>query len=130
MPARALKRILLVEDDPDLREIVALSLRSLGGFTVRACTSARECVAVAVDFHPDLVLLDVVMPGMNGLAAARALRDKAATATTPIVFLTAKAVDPAEAGLAPLAVISKPFKATALPDTLLRIWSEAHAQAD
>ena len=133
MPARALKRILLVEDDPDIQSIAALSLRSLGGFTVEVCGSARECLLAAADFRPDLVLLDIVMPGMDGLDALKALRGVPATASTPVVFMTAKAWQPEFSTLPehrPMGIIAKPFEATTLSETVRRIWDDSHAEPD
>jgi CheY-like chemotaxis protein len=123
---RELKHILLVEDDPDIQTITSLALGTLGGFTVEVCASAQEAIASAAASAPDLILLDVMMPGMDGLDTLRALRGMPQTAATPIVFLTAR-VQPAEVArykkLGALAVIPKPFEPTVLVDTIGQIWS-------
>jgi CheY-like chemotaxis protein len=128
MPRRTLTRILLVEDDPDIQTVTSLALSGFGGFEVRVCGSAREAVDSAAEFGPDLILLDVMMPGMDGLEALMALRAISATAEVPVVFLTAR-VQPHEVQryreLGSLAVIPKPFEPTALADTIRAIW-EAH----
>jgi len=130
---RTLKRILLVEDDPDIQTVTSMALGSFGGYTVRVCGSAEEAIASASEFLPDLILLDVMMPGMDGLDTLRALRDVPATAATPVIFLTAR-VQPADVAkyneLDSLAVIRKPFEPTALVDTIHEVWArycgEAH----
>ena len=127
MPARELKRVLVVEDDPDIRAVVALSLSELGGLTVSVADSGPEALAAAASFAPDVVLLDVMMPGMDGLATLRELRARPATAGIPVVFLTAR-VQPHETShyleLGSIGVIPKPFEPTVLTDTLLAIWRE------
>lgn len=130
MQRRSLKRILLVEDDPDIRTVTSLALGSFGGFDVLTCASAREAVECAGDFHPDLILLDVMMPGMDGVDALLALREIPAMASVPVVFLTAR-VQPHEVAryrdLGSLAVIPKPFEPTALADTIRAIWNSRGA---
>jgi CheY-like chemotaxis protein len=124
--ARPLTRILLVEDDPDIQVVTSLSLSKIGGFTVKVCGSAAEALEAAPGFVPDLILLDVMMPGMDGPAALTALRRIPATAATPVVFMTARA-QPHEVArfkrLGSLDVIPKPFDPTTLPDTIRQIWS-------
>lgn len=130
MQRRSLKRILLVEDDPDIRTVTSLALGSFGGFDVLTCASAQEAVECAGDFHPDLILLDVMMPGMDGVDALLALREIPAMASVPVVFLTAR-VQPHEVAryrdLGSLAVIPKPFEPTALADTIRAIWNSRGA---
>ena len=116
---------MLVEDDPDIQTVTSLALGSFGGFDVRVCGSAQEAVDSAAEFRPDLILLDVMMPGVDGLDALMALRGIAATADVPVVFLTAR-VQPQEVAryreLGSLAVIPKPFEPTALAETIRAIW--------
>jgi CheY-like chemotaxis protein len=107
-----LERILYVDDDPDIRAVGTFALEGVGGLTVKACGSGAEALAEASGFAPQLLLLDVMMPGMDGPATLRALRALEATAATPAIFMTAK-VQPkelaayAEMGIAD--VIAKPF---------------------
>jgi two-component system, OmpR family, response regulator len=129
---RALKRILLVEDDPDIQTVTSMALGSFGGYTVRVCGSALEAIASAAEFRPDLILLDVMMPGMDGVDTLRALRQVPATATTPVIFLTAR-VQPADVAkykeLDSLAVIRKPFEPTVLVETIHEIWTRYRDEA-
>jgi CheY-like chemotaxis protein len=129
---RPLNRILLVEDDPDIQTVTSMALGSFGGYTVHVCGSAREAIDSAASFLPDLILLDVMMPGMDGLDTLKALREIPATATTPVIFLTAR-VQPADVALYSeldsLAVIRKPFEPSALVETIHGIWAKYHGQA-
>jgi two-component system OmpR family response regulator len=129
---RALKRILLLDDDPDIQTVTSMALGSFGGYTVHVCGSANEAIESAAEFLPDLILLDVMMPGMDGMDALRALREIPATASTPVIFLTAR-VQPADVAkykeLDALAVIRKPFEPTALVKTIQEIWIRYHDQA-
>jgi two-component system, OmpR family, response regulator len=128
----ALKRILLVEDDPDIQTVTSMALGSFGGYTVRVCGSASEAIVAAAEFLPDLILLDVMMPGMDGLDTMRALREVPATASTPVIFLTAR-VQPADVArykeLDSLAVIRKPFEPTALVETIHELWTRYRGEA-
>lgn len=122
---QSLQRILYVEDDPDIQQIAMMVLDTIAGFTVRACSSGREAVATAVSFQPDLMLLDVMMPGMDGPETLRELRKFSELAQTPAVFMTAK-VQPQEVqeylAMGALAVIAKPFDPMTLADELRSIW--------
>jgi len=133
MVHRPLNRILLVEDDPDIQTVTSMALGSFGGYTVHVCGSAQEAIDAAPSFQPDLILLDVMMPGMDGVDALKALRELPATARTPVIFLTAR-VQPADVALYneldSLAVIRKPFEPTALVETIHGIWARYRAQAD
>jgi two-component system OmpR family response regulator len=125
MARAALKRILLVEDDPDIQTVAELALSAIGGFTVEVCGSAKDALERAPGFLPDLVLLDVMMPGMDGPSALKALRQLPETSKTPVVFMTARA-QPHEVAhykqLGSLDVITKPFEPAELAARLRRIW--------
>jgi CheY-like chemotaxis protein len=126
---RALERILLVEDDPDIQVVASLALSSIGGFTVEVCGSAVEALRTAPGFAPDLILLDVMMPGMDGPTALRALRELPETASTPVIFMTAKIQTQEVAqylNLGSLGVIAKPFDPTTLADRIRELWKERH----
>jgi len=125
MGTSSLKRILLAEDDPDIRLIAQLALESIGGFQVRLCGSGGEALEAAPGFQPDLVLLDVMMPGMDGPATLQALRALPGLAATPVVFMTAKAQPQEIAQLKALGafdVIVKPFEPMQLSARIASIW--------
>ena len=88
---KQLARILHVEDEPDIQAVAKLTLESIGGFTVLACSSGLEALDKISGFAPDLVLLDVMMLGLDGPATLVEMRKIPEFETVPIVFLTAKA---------------------------------------
>ncbi|MAZ21497.1 response regulator [Roseovarius nubinhibens] len=126
MTAQRFKKILHAEDDPDIREIARMSLEMIGGFEILQCASGEEVLKAANDFAPDMFLMDVMMPGMDGRESVRQLRQSANFAETPVVFVTAKAsnvdVDQLKEEFE-AAVITKPFDPITLPDQLKEIWS-------
>jgi two-component system, OmpR family, response regulator len=132
VPGRPLKRILLVEDDPDIQTITSLALGTFGGYEVRVCGSAADAIEGAAAFAPDLLLMDVMMPGIDGIETLRALRQIPETADTPVVFLTAR-VQPSDVAryqeLGSLGLIRKPFEPMALVETIGQIWSRHTARS-
>lgn len=119
-----LKKIMLVEDDPDIQLITRLSLE-LAGHEVRVCGSGAEAVQSGGAYAPDLILLDVMMPGMDGVATMDALRRLPEIAATPIVFFTANTQhqvrqDLLQRGAA--GVIIKPVEPHALVQQIREIW--------
>lgn len=114
MPAR----ILVVDDDADIRRIAALALERIGGFKVTLAGDGPEALAQAARELPNLVLLDVSMPGMDGPATLAALRTLEVTSRVPVVFFTATSNDTEVARLVDLGavgVVPKPFEVSNLP---------------
>jgi CheY-like chemotaxis protein len=105
-------RVLHVDDEPDIREIVEMSLGLDPALTVRSCSSGGDALAAAVAWSPDLILLDVMMPMMDGPTTLTHLRQSPRTADIPVVFMTARA-QPRElehfVSLGAEGVIAKPF---------------------
>jgi CheY-like chemotaxis protein len=105
-------RILHVDDEPDIREVVDMSLSLSPDFEVRACGSGAEAVAAAAAWSPEIILLDVMMPGMDGPTTLQHLRENSQTSDIPVIFMTARAqareVEQFIA-LGAQGVISKPF---------------------
>ncbi|MDP9085002.1 MAG: response regulator [Pseudomonadota bacterium] len=120
-----LKTLLYVDDEPDIREIVEMSLGLVDNLWVRTCASAEQALRVMLDFNPDLVLLDVMMPGMDGPTALKQMRADKALAALPVIFVTAKAM-PQEVAhfceLGAVGVIAKPFDPMELGQEVLKIW--------
>ena len=131
MSAEDLSRILHVDDETDIREVAKLALEAVGGFTVESCASGQEAVSRAPGFAPDLILLDVMMPGFDGPATFKALKGLPECANTPVIFVTAKVMPPEldrfkEMGA--IGVIAKPFDPMTLADQLRSIWAERHGR--
>jgi CheY-like chemotaxis protein len=121
------RRILFVEDDPDIQTVAKIALEALGGFTVLACSSGPQALAEVDGFVPDLVLLDVMMPGMDGPTTLCALRERPAGRAVPVIFMTAK-VQSQELDryreLGAEDVIAKPFDPMSLSDRVWSIWHD------
>ncbi len=105
-------KILIIDDEDDIRRIVRLSLERVGGMQVCEAPSGAAGVAAALEERPDAILLDVMMPGMDGPAVLLALRREPGTAAIPVVFLTAR-LSPSELGrlnsLGAAGLLTKPF---------------------
>ncbi len=126
MTAATPARVLIVDDDPDIRRIAEVSLGRMGGFRVHVASCGREAIELAAQMAPDVVLLDVSMPDTDGTETLRALRSIPATARIPVVFFTAASSD-AETerllALGAVGVIAKPFDVVDLPRRLRDILS-------
>ena len=126
MSVPPLTRILYVEDEPDIQVVARLALETVGGFTLEVCSSGNEALAKATDFDPQLILMDVMMPGMDGPTVLQALRKLNGLANTPAIFMTAKVLPEEieqlkDAGA--IEVIAKPFDPMTLSDTIRDIWA-------
>jgi len=120
-----MERILHVDDEPDIREVSQMALEAVGGFKVTSAASGMEALRQVGDCRPELILLDVMMPGMDGPATLQALRRNPASAGIPIIFMTAKVqqheVDHYLA-LGAIGVIPKPFDPMCLADQIQKIY--------
>jgi len=126
-----LRRVLCVEDDPDIRMILEFSLATVGGYEVCCCAEGRSALAQAPQFLPDLVLLDVMMPGLSGPETLVALRALPSMQGVPVVFMTAKAMpDELEQLLSHGAtgLIVKPFDPMTLPTDILPYWEHGRGR--
>ncbi|EKE87562.1 response regulator [Idiomarina xiamenensis] len=123
----ALTRILYVEDEPDIREVASMALQALGGYQICCCESAQQALTKGPAFAPQLLLLDVMMPGMDGPQLLQQWRQLSGQARVPVIFMTAK-VQPKEVEelkqLGALAVISKPFDPMQLAAQIETIWKQ------
>ncbi|HEY0017047.1 MAG TPA: response regulator [Longimicrobium sp.] len=122
------RKILLVDDEDDIREVAQMSLEMTAGWEVIAAPSGAEALRLAQSERPDAILLDVMMPGMDGPATARELKARPETADIPIVLLTAK-VQAADRrrfdDLGVAGILSKPFDPMTLADEVSGVlgWS-------
>lgn len=126
----ALTHILYVEDEPDIREVGTLALEAIGGFTVMACHSGADALQRIEGFSPQLALLDVMMPGMDGPTTFKSLRTVPGFSQLPVIFMTAKVQADEVAhyrALGAVDVIPKPFDPMALSQTIRDIWERQHA---
>lgn len=127
-----LQRIMLIEDEEDIRAVAELALEAVGGFTLTACDSGQNALAVIDEFAPQLILLDVMMPEMDGPSVLQAIRKYPDFAHTPVVFMTAKVQQEEIDGYLSLgaeAVIPKPFDPMTLSDQIRDIWNELGASS-
>ncbi len=126
MPPKNLKSILLVEDEADIRKIISVALGDIGGFDVEVCSSGHEALKIIQTCQPDLVILDVMMPGMDGPTTLQEIRTFEAFKNLPVIFMTAK-VQPHEISeymtLGVLDVITKPFDPVTLSQQIKDIWN-------
>ena len=123
-----LTRILHVEDDPSIQAVAKVALEAVGGFTVLSCSSGQAALDRVQGFAPDFILLDVMMPGMDGPQTLARLAGLIDLERIPVVFMTAK-VQPAEVEqyrrLGARDVIIKPFDPMQLATQVRQIWSRA-----
>ena len=124
---RVLERITYVEDEPDIREIAQIALQTLGGFNLDVCCCGQEAIEKSPGFDPDLILLDVMMPEMDGVETFQKIRANPKLRGTPIIFMTAKA-QPHEVqqylDLGAAGIIAKPFDPIGLADQVRAIWDK------
>lgn len=115
----SLKKIVIIDDEADISEVAALVLETMGSFEVHSASNGRDGIALAQRERPDAILLDVMMPDMDGPTTLARLREFDATRSTPVVFLTAK-IQPADrlrlAETGAAGVIAKPFDPLTLAD--------------
>ncbi|MCU1718876.1 response regulator [Pseudomonas sp. 5P_3.1_Bac2] len=124
-----LKRILHIEDDPSIQAVTKLALEALGGFSVRSCSSGQQALEQLLEFAPDFILLDVMMPDMDGPQTLIQISQLIDIQQVPVVFMTAK-VQPAQIAhylsLGAQDVIIKPFDPMQLAKQVRHIWSQRH----
>ncbi|MBF0454229.1 MAG: response regulator [Magnetococcales bacterium] len=126
MTAKPLNRIVYAEDEPDIQEVATLALEVIGEFELKVCNTGQEAVDAVVEYQPDLLLFDVMMPGMDGPTAFQKIRQIPGMETIPVIFMTAK-VQPQEVSfykeIGALEVITKPFDPMTLAQTVRDAWS-------
>lgn len=128
MPQKPLTSVFYVDDEPDIREVVEMALGLVPGLTVRTCPSGVQAIQELPLLQPDLVLLDVMMPGLDGPATLAQMRNDEILRNLPVIFMTAKAL-PQEVDrfmkLGAIGVISKPFDPMQLGQRVQELWAAA-----
>ena len=121
-----MESVLLVDDEGDIVTVGAMALSEIGGLSVTTASSGDEALRILESTHPDVIVLDVMMPGMDGPTTLGKLRERPELANVPVIFLTAKA-QPAELerylSLGAAGVIAKPFDPMTLADQIRAIAS-------
>ncbi len=127
---KPLQRILHVEDVPSIQVVTRIALQKLGGFEVLSCASGQEALDQVRQFEPDMILLDLSLPEMDGIELLRQLASVIDLQHTTVVLLTGQADDPADpAELRRLGVrklLKKPFDPLQLATQLKEVWNAEH----
>ena len=125
MTKKVLKKILLVDDDLDILAVAKYCLEELKDIEIKYMSSGEEAIKEALTFQPDLIVLDVMMPKMDGITALKAIRLIPSMATVPIIFFTAKVQKEEldsynQNGV--IDIIAKPFDPMTLASRILEMW--------
>ncbi len=113
--------VLMIDDDANIRRITQLVLTRMAHWEVKLASSGKEALDILVDYQPDLILLDVMMPGMDGPTTLSAIKQTYGNAAAPVIFMTAKALKTEVdffLNLGSAGVITKPFDPISLPDEI------------
>ena len=130
MTLPVLEKILYAEDEDDIREVALLAIEAIGGFQCESCNCGVDVVALAHSFKPQLILLDVMMPVMDGPTTLQALKQDPELKDIPVVFLTAKIMTEEVnrfKAMGAIDIIAKPFDPMTLAAQIQSIWDNYHA---
>ena len=125
-----LTRILYVEDDDSIAQVVMMALEELGGFTATHCDNGQKALDTVVEFAPQLILMDVMMPRMSGPETLENLKQIPQAKDIPVIFMTAKVQThekEAYRSLGAIGVIAKPFDPMALSEQIISLWQDTNA---
>jgi len=126
---KELKKILYAEDEPDVQTIVELTIQTMSDYEIKVCDNGKKLLDAVEEYNPDLILLDVMMPEMDGPTTFKNLQLNETTKHIPVIFMTAKAqVHEIESftGMGVLGIITKPFDPMALCNEIQKIWNDAN----
>jgi len=118
------KSLLLIDDEPNLASVIAVCLESFKGWSVRVTNSGQEGLSIVESLKPDAILLDVMMPEMDGIQVYQQLQANSHTQNIPVILLTAKVQNSDREQFAQLGVagtIAKPFDPIAIADQIAQI---------
>ncbi|TAH34229.1 MAG: response regulator [Alphaproteobacteria bacterium] len=128
---RSLKKILCIDDEDDMRAVIRFSLENVGNYVVTTCDGGMRALAEIEEINPDMILLDVLMPEMDGFETLKKIREIPRMREVPVLFLTAK-IKPDEVEyyhtLGVSGVIPKPLDPMVLPRIIESEWRAYHEQ--
>jgi two-component system OmpR family response regulator len=131
MSTRKIQSVLYVDDDRNICEVAQATLRLIAGLTVHTAHSGQQAIDLAYELRPDIILMDVMMPGLDGPATLKRMREHALLADIPVIFLSAK-VPPEEIAdllqLGAISAIAQPFDPFKLGDELFAVQEKADAR--
>lgn len=122
-----IRKVLMVDDEQSIRRIAGLSLSRVGGWEVLLAESGEQAIEFTLLHNPDLILMDVMMPSMDGPTAFEMLRERHGVTATPVIFMTAKVLREERESylkLGAAGVIRKPFDPLLLPSQIVQILKE------
>ena len=125
-----LQRIMHVEDDPSIQQVAKIALEAVGGFTVHTCSSGQQALDDYQAFAPQLILMDVMMPSMDGPTTLQQLQQKYDLSGIPTVFMTAKVQSNEVSSYKAVGaadVVVKPFDPMTLSEQIRQIWRDFHS---
>ena len=126
--SESIKTVLLVDDDQNIRFVAQMSLEGLTPWEVIAAESGEDALKRVAEKTPDVILLDMMMPGMDGPATFAKLKERPELTSVPVIFMTAKVQTHEIEGyrqLGAAGVITKPFDPMSLADEIRQIVSQA-----
>lgn len=124
---KVLKKILYAEDELDIQVIVDAIIKNMSDYEIKFCNNGQEVLDVVEDYNPDLILLDVMMPEVDGLTAFHRLQENPNTKNIPVIFMTAKAqVHEVQnfSKIGVIGIITKPFDPMQLCSNIEEIWEK------
>ena len=125
-----LQHIMHVEDDPSIQQVAKIALEAVGGFTVHTCSSGQQALDDYANVKPQLILMDVMMPGMDGPTTLQQLQKEYDLSAVPTVFMTAKVQSNEVSSYKALGaadVVVKPFDPMTLSEQIRQIWRDYHS---
>lgn len=125
-----LQHIMHVEDDPSIQQVAKIALEAVGGFTVHTCSSGQQALDDYANVKPQLILMDVMMPGMDGPTTLQQLQKEYDLSAVPTVFMTAKVQSNEVSSYKALGaadVVVKPFDPMTLSEQIRQIWRDFHS---
>lgn len=123
-----IKSILVVDDEEDVRVLIQVGLEMKAGWTVLNASSGEEAITIATNHQPDVILLDLMMPGIDGKTTLQRLKNNTQTKAIPVILMTAKSKSPVEESLIGLdvaAIFTKPLRPLNLPQQIIEAISSS-----